>query len=364
MAHIKSSTKATTRDNFKSELMTVRKSENSTDSSSTFFYELEAAIVVDVIRDESHPIFTTNQRPTIERSTWPDNYNDPSTLDYSWIGRIKVRLINSQKQVPTNKLDWVSPIETGIYEYPLVNEVVIVSEYMGRMYYTRRLNTRNFINNNADYSYEYRYGMSATGINEHVSPGSLKQARNESSLWPDTDRYAEPKGNKISHKYLGKYFKANHKIRPLKHYEGDTIIQSRFGSSIRFGCFVNDPSLDVGSSLGYGESHDDNLGNPCILIRNRQKKTKGDEKKYQYNIIEDVNDDGSSIQMTSGRTQSKFVPTLTHSYSNVPYPRAGCVFNTYTGLDFLRKSTVGTGQYLREDNESRIARNAPRHRYI
>ena len=70
-----------------------------------------------------------------------------------------------------------------------------------------------------------------------------------------------------------------------------------------------------------------------ILIRNRQKVTKKDEKWFQYNILEDVNEDGSSIQITSGRTVSKFVPTLTHKYDNVPYKRRGCVHKTYNGMD-------------------------------
>ena len=52
---------------------------------------------------------------------------------------------------------------------------------MDRMYYTRRLNSRNFINNSADFQTEHRYGMSG-GINSKKSPGSLANARNESDL--------------------------------------------------------------------------------------------------------------------------------------------------------------------------------------
>ena len=61
------------------------------------------------------------------------------------------KIINSQQQQPVETLDWITPLETGIYEYPLVNEVVIVSFYMDRAYYSRRLNSRNFINNSADF---------------------------------------------------------------------------------------------------------------------------------------------------------------------------------------------------------------------
>ena len=135
---------------------------------------------------------------------------------------------------------------------------------MGRMYYTRRLNSRNFINNNADLQHEHRYGKSG-GINDKTSPGSLLGARNNSNLWPQSNQYGDPNyDNKV---YLGKYFKVNNKIRPLKHFEGDTIIQSRHGSSIRFGCYENDPSIDIGTDLGYGESYAENLNIKNILFR-------------------------------------------------------------------------------------------------
>ena len=337
MAHTQVQLKSKTQNLDKKELSTVRGNEL-TGTDSSFFYELEAAIVIDVIRDETHPVFSSSnpEVPTVERSTWPDTYNSPNIRDYSWIGRVRVRLVNSQQTTPVDKLDWVTPLETGIVEYPLVNEIVVVSMYMGRQYYTRRLNSRNFINNCADFSHEHRYGGPG-GINATKSPGSLDGARNKSDLWPATNRYADPVGNS----YLGKYFKANNKIRPLRHYEGDTIIQSRFGSSVRFGCYENNPSVDVGTQNGYGESYADNLGNPMILIRNRQKVTKKDEKWFQYNILEDVNEDGSSIQITSGRTVSKFVPTLTHKYDNVPYRRRGCVHKTYNGMDGISNSNIG-----------------------
>lgn len=350
MAHTEIHSQSRTKETEVTELITSRRS-NLNKPDPSFFYELEAGIVIDVIRDETHPVFTQNPKaPVVERSSWPDGYNDPSIPDYSWIGRVKVRLINSQQQVPVEHLDWVTPHETSIFEYPLVNEVVVVSSYMGRMFYTRRLNSRNFINNSADLQHENRYGMTG-GVTDKTSPGSLLGARNESNLWPATNQYGNPRP------YLGKYFKVNNKIRPLKHFEGDTIIQSRHGSSIRFGCYENDPKIDVGTALGYGESYADNLGNPMILIRNRQRVTVDDEKKFQYNILEHVNKDGSSIQITSGRTVSKFVSTLTHTYDNVPYRRRGCVHKTFGGLDFLRKSKVGVGDnYIREDTATRIKR--------
>ncbi|MEG7750673.1 hypothetical protein U2087_15620, partial [Listeria monocytogenes] len=54
-------------------------------------------------------------------------------------------------------------------------------------------------------------------------------------------------------------------------------------------------------------------GNPMILIRNRQRPIKTDntsinEKNVGGYVLEDINNDGSSIHMTSGLTISEFQP--------------------------------------------------------
>ena len=39
--------------------------------------------------------------------------------------------------------------------------------------------------------------------------------------------------------YEGRYFKSNENVRPLRPYEGDIMIEGRFGQSIRFGSTIN-----------------------------------------------------------------------------------------------------------------------------
>jgi hypothetical protein len=296
------------------------------------FYELEPAVVIDIIRDETHPVFKKGtESPHVSNNEWPTGYNDTEHLDYSWVGRIKARQINSQESVPVSELDWIIPLESGHVEYPLVNELVVVVEYMGSKYYTRRLNTRNFINNSADFRYEHKYGKN-DGVTQATS-ANLLGAKNKSNISPATSPYGS---------FLGKYFKANNKIRPLKHYEGDTILESRFGSSVRFGCYVDDAVYDVGTGKGHGESYEGNYGNPMILIRNRQHITTEDETKFQYNILEDINRDGSSIHITSGNTKSEFLSTINHSYDNIWYGCLGCRMGGFGGLYGLAKSAIGS----------------------
>ena len=70
MAHIKTQNKSKTQNLEKKQLATVRSSELESPDTS-LFYELEAAIVIDVIRDETHPIFSPSnpEVPMVEGST-------------------------------------------------------------------------------------------------------------------------------------------------------------------------------------------------------------------------------------------------------------------------------------------------------
>jgi hypothetical protein len=91
----------------------------------------------------------------------------------------------------------------------------------------------------------------------------------------------------------GGYFKANEKIKRLKIYEGDTIIQSRFGQSIRMS----------------GYNNGSNSFSPTIIIRNKQAEAGLLGGLFAgSDIEEDVNKDGSTIAITSGKYKSDFIP--------------------------------------------------------
>ena len=143
----------------------------------TEFYEMEPGVVVDVIRDENHPIFSDEElKPEISPDEWPDGFNSDGQIDYSWIGRVKVRLLYSQNKAPLNELSWVLPVDGTIKEYPLLNETIIVTKYVNNLYYTRRLNSRNFLNNSADFRTEPRFGAN-NRLNSKNCP-NLKGALN------------------------------------------------------------------------------------------------------------------------------------------------------------------------------------------
>lgn len=90
---------------------------------------------------------------------------------------------------------------------------------------------------------------------------------------------------------LGEYFEST-QINPLKYYEGDKIIQSRFGQSIRFS----------------GYNNEENVFAPTIILRNRQNDLSIDELKEFEITEEDVVEDGSTIAITSGDYELAFTP--------------------------------------------------------
>jgi hypothetical protein len=260
------------------------------------FYEMEEAVVLDVIYDETHPHV---QKNAVDVDEIPPNIDgkkpEPGSIDYGRIGCIKFRFLQSEKNKEKERLNWAYPMEnTGITEWPLLNEKVVVVEYSKKWYYTRKLNFKSLVNSNASFKTERINGREEENFNEYTGEpyeGPLSKMNYD--------------GGKDYEGVLGYYFKFNNKIRALKRYEGDTIFESRFGSTIRFGAYDSNRTNDN----GLGE-YADGGGNPKILIRNRQAPIKGEQGKFANGYTEeDVNKDGSSIHITSGKTESSFSPT-------------------------------------------------------
>ena len=91
---------------------------------------------------------------------------------------------------------------------------------------------------------------------------------------------------------LGKGFSERDDVASLQPFIGDTLIEGRFGHSMRFG-FTPEGS-DTTQTPSWSSSTD----NDPIIILSNGRKTGGSFNKF---IIEDVNDDQSSIWLTSSQ---------------------------------------------------------------
>ena len=288
------------------------------------FHELELGVVLDIVLDDSHPIFSNGDslHQYIDADRWPADLTDkkpnPITdIDYTWIGRALIRPTTSGKLIEKDQLLWAFPLENNISEYPLLNELVVLTIFNGKLYYSKKVNIHNLPNNNLDFAVNRSLsGQENTVLySKTLLTGSVKSILDS------------PPPSKLGYEgYAGKYFCANNKIRTIKRFEGDLLVESRHGQTIHMTAYDSVRENDVGDIKNKDYK---NGGNPMISIRNRQRPLlKEGQKlslhnspnpatifgtKYEKNVggylEENINHDGSTIQITSGKTISGWVTT-------------------------------------------------------
>jgi hypothetical protein len=114
--------------------------------------------------------------------------------------------------------------------------------------------------------------------------------------------------------FEGTYFKENINIRPLRVYEGDIVIEGRFGNSLRFGSTIdNKKTLFPNYWSNRGK-----IGNPITIIRNGQNpgtqspdNAIGPRMPYVH-ILEDIQNDDASVALCSNQQITNFMPASIH----------------------------------------------------
>jgi hypothetical protein len=172
----------------------------------------------------------------------------------------------------------IRPLDENFYGIPLITETVEIVTQSGVPYY-RRFNFNSNLFSATDGETETSANDNATKVNPSTSLKDFK-----------TD-FQQTNSGKDVKKKIGEYFKIG-KSRRLKLYEGDHVIQSRFGQSIRFSAFNNDKK-----SIS-----------PTIILRNGESP-EFSSVDLNKEIEESINKDGSTIAMTSGDYTSKFNPS-------------------------------------------------------
>lgn len=276
----------------------------SSKQTSTAAKRSETGYVIEVILDDTNdslPIF----------KTVGENASDVHT---GKVGGVKVRLLSSQ-EANDDSLPIIYPLDDTIRTLPLLGEEVQIHSIGGKKYYTRLL-TEGFPN------------IQNSGIGEYQdSFGEGDTAKGSSTDYSSNQAtgISQPQGGPSSNKGdYGDYFKADEKIHKLKLYEGDTILESRFGQSIRFS----------------GYNNDDNTFSPTIIIRNREsdpsREAQGEFQSQKIGGLteEDINRDGSTIAMGSRDKQFDFVPGVVDDKGNSDFETKPDTFKDYpTKLD-------------------------------
>ena len=216
-----------------------------------------------------------------------DNVPDPNYTNSSDIGKISYDLLYTTKNFQNDKGSSrpAYPIVSVFKQYPLVSEIVLIVpgpdaamndsiEEQG-LYYFPPYALWNSLNHNA-----------FPNMRDYESY-ILDLANQENT---ENKKLTEDNPGELP---LGFMFKELKDVRSLLPFEGDTIIESRFGSSIRFGSTNITKNLNTWSTSG-------ELYKPITIIRNGQ----GEQSTRDYfdQTIENINKDGSTIWMTAGQS--------------------------------------------------------------
>lgn len=240
-----------------------------TQDQKTFLQGIFVGRVLSVIEDESHPRYA-------EQGYW------------SGVNAIEIEQVSPPADNVDQQYLIAYPFYSNVKQVPLVNELVLVMRLpskvaqakatSGQLYYFPPLNVWNHNHVNP---------LPKPSIQTKTqNPLSLKSADLIEAGSPRDESY-DIQTNDIT---LGKTFIEKDNIRPLLPFEGDVIIEGRWGNSIRFSSTV--PNSFVRNSW----SLTGNLGDPITIIRNGQF----DEPLMASNpIIEDIERDQSSIYLTS-----------------------------------------------------------------
>lgn len=219
-------------------------------------FNIEPAEVYDIVLDSKH-----------------DDYENERS-----IGLIRFKRIRSDFYRSTKDLHFAAPLNSQVKSYPIKHEFVLIisapTPQAGRVnqgvgyYYTDIVNVWQLINHNAlPYSSFPITVKQESKSTEYTNFGGITNKKDDIEL--------------------GDYFEEHIKRPNLTPYEGDTIMQGRWGNSIRF------TSTSLKSKNPWSKSG--TTGDPLIILRSDKRDN---NKLY---TVENINEDGSSIYIADGQ---------------------------------------------------------------
>ena len=205
--------------------------------------------------------------------------------EYNGMGGILYEELDNPGDQTLESLSFAKPLYSNIKFLPLVNEIVYIISMPDpttkanvssgkQFYYFQTVNVWNTVHHNA---LPNRLANKPTNAQKYESTEAGIEIQSDTPI------------NDIN---LGLTFQERVGIRNLQPYEGDVLIEGRWGNTIRFGSTVNNSiPLNPWSDSGVN-------GEPIIIIKNGQTETNDDPWIPQ---VENINTDKSSIYLTSNQ---------------------------------------------------------------
>ena len=226
-------------------------------------------VVYSVILDETHPYLKSLDAEQIEAKG-----------QSSYIGAVQYRIVG-QPSTDDASLPIAFPYDKHFKTLPVINESVEIVQTNGTAYY-RRIGAERTPN----------IDTRKTVISELFRPEPTTE--DKSKNYKTVEQTGTPMSNvDESAKYnkYGDYFVEEPGVHKLKLYEGDSLVETRFGQSIRFSAFNNS----------------EKTFSPTIILRNGEN---AESKKQLIKLPteENINTDGSVIVLSSNQYQLPFQP--------------------------------------------------------
>ena len=273
---------------------------NTSASNNSTSFKIIAVRVTDIILDETHPQFS-------------------SFGEWNSIGLVAWEFVNRKK---SSQIDWskrAQPLFANVKNYPLINEVIYL------------FTLPNVYNINEIASSNLNYYINAINLFNNPSNDAIPNELLVNTLGTELNasNFDSPENDNsyTGNINLGKTFEDNPNIRSLVPYEGDYIIEGRFGNSIRFGSTVN-----VNSNSYNPWSQDGKNGDPILILRSGQKPITNTSDFSD--ITEDINEDKSSIYLASNQK----IPLTPSSENYNSYTTAPESISKYKGEQIILNS--------------------------
>jgi hypothetical protein len=268
------------------------------------------AVVYTVILDETHPKYK--------------NAGD--------IGSITFRMLSSLDPSHTIKhtqLPVAQPFEKNFTNLPVRNELVEITK-VGSTFFYRRIESDVAGNKNISGAFDtikQRFSRIDNNTKENSEGDNLAQYQRTEDTQiarSNSDGVAE-----INFNGYGSYYRASN-IHRLLLNEGDTLIESRFGQSIRFSAY-NNPNKSFA---------------PTLIIRNNESPLTQISPASSGNIVEDINRDGSSIVLSSGEYVLPFIPGTINDKGTTDFQTQPKSFKPYPEILKGDQTLINSGRII------------------
>lgn len=232
-----------------------------------------------------------------------DDLEIEEELRTEYIGAVQFRLYDAHNKSEDN-LSIAFPKNTSLNKLPVKNELITITNSPGGFYYEiiRKSVTPNVSSTDDTTTTTFSVSKSnSDSVNTYKNVSKTGITRNNSNESSKLNGY-------------GKYFETE-KIHKLQLHEGDTLIESRFGQSIRFS----------------GYNNDNNIFSPTVIIRNGESGITS-QKEITEGVLEDINRDGSVILLGSDEFIADFKPGTVDDGGNSDFETNPNTFKSYPSI--------------------------------